>query len=252
MWALLGTDCPQAGSSTALQVEVPSEDPYHAGAYGVAYTQGLQWGDDPKYTKAIGALKHYTIYSVEAGRGSTYFRISAHDIEDTYLPQFKAPVTEAKSLVRRVPLIHPACAYPFHTCQVHVCLAGLTSLPYCRSSITRAGIHVQLRCADKPVADPRRRRTKSPALGTHHSGPGLSRSRTSARLCAISHRCRCAIGDLTTFCTPGPPGPAQEPCCASKFFAQQKMRDEYGFQGYVQSDCGAVSNEFSQEHWATK
>ena len=49
-------------------------------------------------TKAIGALKHYTIYSVENGRGSTYFDISTYDIEDTYLPQFKAPVTKTKSL----------------------------------------------------------------------------------------------------------------------------------------------------------
>ena len=39
--------------------------------------QGLQWGADAKYTKAIGALKHYTMYSVEAGRGRTYFEISS-------------------------------------------------------------------------------------------------------------------------------------------------------------------------------
>ena len=77
---------------------MPSEDPFHSGSYGVAYTRGLQWGDDKKYTKAIGALKHYTIYSVKSGRGHTYFDISAHDIEDTYLPQFKAPVVEAQSL----------------------------------------------------------------------------------------------------------------------------------------------------------
>ena len=83
-------------------VEVPSEDPFHSGEYGVAYTKGLQWGNDSNYTKAIGALKHYTIYSVENAdgvqRGSDYFKIAAHDIEDTYLPQFKAPVTKAKSL----------------------------------------------------------------------------------------------------------------------------------------------------------
>lgn len=72
-------------------VEVPWEDPYHSGSYGVAYTKGLQWGNDTRYTKAIGALKHYTIYSVEAGRGKTYFDIATRDIEDTYLPQFKAP-----------------------------------------------------------------------------------------------------------------------------------------------------------------
>ena len=146
-------------------VEVPSEDPYHAGAYGVAYTQGLQWGTDSTYTKAIGALKHYTIYSVEAGRGSTYFTISAHDIEDTYLPQFKAPVTQAGSLGYM-------CSY-----------AALTN----------------------------------PSLIPDGDEPGHSHS---------------------------------EPCCASKFFAHQKMRDEYGFKGYVQSDCGAVSNEYTREHWA--
>ena len=50
-------------------VEVPSEDPFHSGQYGVSYTRGLQWGDDPNYTKAIGALKHYTIYSVESSGG---------------------------------------------------------------------------------------------------------------------------------------------------------------------------------------
>ena len=42
-------------------MEVPSEDPYHSGQYGVAYTRSLQWGPDTRYTKAIGALKHYTI-----------------------------------------------------------------------------------------------------------------------------------------------------------------------------------------------
>ena len=74
------------------------------GQYGVAYTKGLQWGNDTRYTKAIGALKHYTIYSVEnsgghgASRGSSYFEIAMRDIEETYLPQFKAPVVEAKSL----------------------------------------------------------------------------------------------------------------------------------------------------------
>ena len=28
------------------------------------------------------------------------------------------------------------------------------------------------------------------------------------------------------------------------------MRDEFGFAGYVQSDCGAVDNEVSREGWA--
>eukprot|EP00658_Telonema_sp_P-2_P003297 TRINITY_DN11215_c0_g2_i6.p1 TRINITY_DN11215_c0_g2~~TRINITY_DN11215_c0_g2_i6.p1 ORF type:complete len:548 (-),score=126.92 TRINITY_DN11215_c0_g2_i6:177-1820(-) len=44
--------------------------------------------------------------------------------------------------------------------------------------------------------------------------------------------------------------PHSEPCCASKFFNVDKMLNEYGFSGYVQSDCGAVSNEYGGEHWA--
>ncbi len=78
--------------------DATTRDRYHSGQYGVHYTLGLQWGTDARYTKAIGALKHYTMYSVEAGRGSTYFDISSYDIEDTYLPAFRAPVTEAGSL----------------------------------------------------------------------------------------------------------------------------------------------------------
>ena len=39
-------------------------------------------------------------------------------------------------------------------------------------------------------------------------------------------------------------------CCASKFFAITKMQEEYGFEGYVQSDCGAVDNEIRGEHYA--
>ena len=37
-----------------------------AGQAGLG-AQGLQWGADAKYTKAIGALKHYTMYSWSAG-----------------------------------------------------------------------------------------------------------------------------------------------------------------------------------------
>ena len=150
---------------------MPSEDPFHSGTYGVAYTKALQWGADPKYTKAIGALKHYTMYSVEAGRGSTYFDISTYDVADTYLPQFRAPVTQAKSLGYM-------CSY---------------------AALTNADL--------------------IPDSGS-------------------------------------PAHPHSEPLCASAFFAQTKMRDEFGFEGYVQSDCNAVYNEAdgprhgSGEQWA--
>ena len=89
---------PLASIRWGRNLEVPTEDPFLGGAYGTAYTRGLQEGDDPNYVKAIGALKHYTIYSVEAGRGSTYFDIATHDMEDSYLPAFKASVVDGGSL----------------------------------------------------------------------------------------------------------------------------------------------------------
>jgi beta-glucosidase-like glycosyl hydrolase len=102
---------------------------------------------------------------VEAGRGSTYFDISTYDIEDTYLPGFKAPVTQAGSLGYM-------CSY---------------------AAVTNSEL----------IPD---------------SGEA-------------SH-------------------PHSEPLCLSEFFAQTKMRDTFGFEGYVQSDCGAVNNAVGAEHWA--
>jgi beta-glucosidase len=133
-----------------------------------------QWGNDSRYTKVIGALKHYTIYSVEDSgttqgassgdvRGASYFPISLRDVEETYLPAFKAPVVEANSLGYM-------CSY-----------AALTN----------------------------------PAINS----------------------------DSATH-------PHSEPCCASRFFAITKMEQEYGFRGYVQSDCGAVGNEVGREGYA--
>eukprot|EP01043_Picozoa_sp_COSAG02_P021730 COSAG02_NODE_1112_length_14506_cov_31.458944_8_plen_108_part_00 len=82
-------------------IEVPSEDPWHSGEYGTAVVTGVQWSgaqatSTPKrYTKINAALKHFFAYSVESGRGSTNFNISQHDIYDTYLPSFAAPIVKA-------------------------------------------------------------------------------------------------------------------------------------------------------------
>ena len=38
---------------------MPSEDPYTNGRFGVAYTRGLQEGEDPRYMQAIVTLKHW-------------------------------------------------------------------------------------------------------------------------------------------------------------------------------------------------
>jgi beta-glucosidase-like glycosyl hydrolase len=86
---------PHYTSPQGRNIEVPSEDPYHSGAYGAAVVRGVQWGKDSKYTKINAALKHFWAYSMESGRGHSNFEISAHDIADTYLPSFEAPIVES-------------------------------------------------------------------------------------------------------------------------------------------------------------
>jgi hypothetical protein len=38
---------------------VPGEDPFLTGKYGVAYTRGLQEGEDSRYLQAVVTLKHW-------------------------------------------------------------------------------------------------------------------------------------------------------------------------------------------------
>jgi beta-glucosidase len=62
---------------------------------GVAFVIGMQ-GDDPKFFRVISTLKHYAVHSgPESTRHSANVDVSAHDLEDTYLPVFRATVTEA-------------------------------------------------------------------------------------------------------------------------------------------------------------
>ena len=42
-----------------------------------------------------------------------------------------------------------------------------------------------------------------------------------------------------------------EPCCASPTLLQEILRDEWGFQGYVVSDCGAIC-DIHDNHKVTK
>ena len=42
-----------------------------------------------------------------------------------------------------------------------------------------------------------------------------------------------------------------EPCCASKTLLQDILRDEFGFEGYVVSDCGAIC-DINEHHRVTK
>jgi beta-glucosidase len=75
--------------------ETYGEDPFLTSRMGVAFVTGMQ-GDDPKYFKVVSTPKHYVVHSgPEPLRHRFNVDVSAHDLEDTYLPAFRATVTEA-------------------------------------------------------------------------------------------------------------------------------------------------------------
>ena len=65
-------------------------------------TRGIQEGDDPKYVKLLGALKHFTVYSMEHSdgqdRGGFSPNISKHDMGDSYLPAYRIGIVEGGAL----------------------------------------------------------------------------------------------------------------------------------------------------------
>ena len=82
--------------------ETYGEDPLLTSRMGVAFIEGMQGqgqaqGDDPRWLKTIATAKHFAVHSgPEADRHSFDARPSAHDLGDTYLPQFEAAVREAQ------------------------------------------------------------------------------------------------------------------------------------------------------------
>ncbi len=77
--------------------ETYGEDPFLTARMGVAFVTGMQ-GDDPKYYRVISTPKHYAVHSgPETTRHTADVTVSKHDELDTYLPAFRATVTEAKA-----------------------------------------------------------------------------------------------------------------------------------------------------------
>jgi beta-glucosidase len=75
--------------------ETYGEDPFLTSRMGVAFVSGMQ-GSDPKYFRVVSTPKHYAVHSgPESKRHSFNVDVSPHDLEDTYLPAFRATVTEA-------------------------------------------------------------------------------------------------------------------------------------------------------------
>jgi beta-glucosidase len=94
--------------------ETYGEDPFLTSMMGVAFVQGIE-GDDPKYFRAIATPKHYAVHSgPESQRHAFNVDVSPHDLEDTYLPAFRATVMQghADSVMCAYNAIDgvPACA----------------------------------------------------------------------------------------------------------------------------------------------
>lgn len=75
--------------------ETYGEDPFLTSRMGVAFVTGLQ-GDDPRFFKTIATPKHFAVHSgPENTRHTADVVPTPHDLEDTYLPAFRATITEA-------------------------------------------------------------------------------------------------------------------------------------------------------------
>ncbi len=97
--------------------ETYGEDPFLTGRMGVSFVTGMQ-GDDPRYYRVIATPKHFAVHSgPEPTRHIANVEVSKHDEIDTYLPAFRAAITEGKaaSIMCAYNSINgePACANQF-------------------------------------------------------------------------------------------------------------------------------------------
>ena len=77
--------------------ETYGEDPYLTAQLGVAFIQGIQ-GPDPDLPHVVATPKHFAVHSgPESTRHVADVFVSRHDLEDTYLPAFRAAIVDAKA-----------------------------------------------------------------------------------------------------------------------------------------------------------
>ena len=77
--------------------ETYGEDPFLTAAMGVAFVRGMQ-GPNPDRPQVIATPKHFAVHSGPEGtRHSANVFVSAHDLEDTYLPAFRAALVDARA-----------------------------------------------------------------------------------------------------------------------------------------------------------
>ncbi|MET0308195.1 MAG: glycoside hydrolase family 3 C-terminal domain-containing protein [Sphingomonas sp.] len=77
--------------------ETYGEDPYLTASMGVAFVRGMQ-GPDADLPNVIATPKHFAVHSgPESTRHSANVFISRHDLEDTYLPAFRAAIVDGRA-----------------------------------------------------------------------------------------------------------------------------------------------------------
>ncbi len=97
--------------------ETYGEDPFLSARMAVAFVTGMQ-GTDPRYYRVISTPKHFAVHNgPEPTRHFADVDVSKHDMEDTYLPAFRAAVVEghAGSVMCAYNAVNgePACASQF-------------------------------------------------------------------------------------------------------------------------------------------
>ncbi|MEO7495962.1 MAG: glycoside hydrolase family 3 C-terminal domain-containing protein [Massilia sp.] len=76
--------------------ETYGEDPYLTGKMAIGFINGLQ-GNDSAFFKTVATAKHFAVHSgPESNRHAESVFPSPHDLEDTYLPAFRAAVVDGK------------------------------------------------------------------------------------------------------------------------------------------------------------
>ncbi|WP_416465442.1 glycoside hydrolase family 3 C-terminal domain-containing protein [Sphingomonas sp. VDB2] len=77
--------------------ETYGEDPFLTAHIGVAFVQGMQ-GDNPDLPDVVATPKHFAVHSgPEPSRHTDNIFATQRDLEDTYLPAFRAAIVEGKA-----------------------------------------------------------------------------------------------------------------------------------------------------------
>jgi beta-glucosidase len=77
--------------------ETYGEDPFLTARMAVAFVRGMQ-GPDPDHPQVIASPKHFAVHSgPESTRHEANVYVTPHDLEDTYLPAFRAAIVDAQA-----------------------------------------------------------------------------------------------------------------------------------------------------------